>query len=297
MIRVLLDGRLGNHLFQIATGLAMARARGVALVLDAGLLPGVRKQTDFEALPALQFRFPRCLAPVRAGRWVRRLTGRFPHEWRPGRVLIEASRDYDERCATAAADVTLRGFFQNERYFAPAAPEIAGWFDLSPWLGRAPASAREAARHPNSVGVHVRRTDYLRPEHHVFHVCGAAYYRTAIDRMRRRLGDARFVVVSDDPAWCRRHLAAADIHVCDPPGGSFPMLADLAVFSACRHQIIANSSFSWWGAWLNPNPRRIVSAPDRWMNDHSVPLRSKWMRGFSTVPCDERAGLVADRFP
>lgn len=297
MIRVLLDGRLGNHLFQIATGLALAHARGVGLRLDASLLPGVRSQADFEALPAMQFRFPRHLASVRAGRWVHRLTGRFPHEWRPGRVLTEASPEYDGRCAAVAAGVTLRGFFQNERYFAPAATEIAGWFDLSPWLECAPATARDAARHPNSVGVHVRRTDYLRPEHHVFDVCGVVYYRRAIDRMRRWLGDARFIVVSDDPAWCRRHLLAPDIHVCDTPGGSFPMLTDLAVFSACRHQIIANSSFSWWGAWLNPNPRRIVSAPDRWMNDHSVPLRSKWMRGFAMVPCDEQPAVVADRFP
>lgn len=295
MIRVLLEGRLGNHLFQIATGLALAMARGVVLVLDASLLPCVRNQADFEALPALQFRFPRHLASVRTGRLVRRLTGRSPHEWRPGRVLAEASPDYDGRCAAAAAGVTLRGFFQNERYFSPVAAEIAGWFDLSPWLGSAAGAARDAARHQNSVGVHVRRTDYLRPEHHVFHVCGAAYYRRAIDRMRRRLGEARFVVVSDDPAWCRKHLAASDIHVCEPPGGPFPMLADLAVFSACRHQIIANSSFSWWGAWLNPNPGRVVFAPDRWMNDRSVPLCSKWMRGFSVVPCDEHSGLVVDR--
>lgn len=285
MIRVLLDGRLGNHLFQIATGLAVSRARCVPMVLDACLLPHVRCRADFEGLPALQFPFPRRLAPVRLGRWLHRVTGRHPHEWFPRRLVDEESLDFDPRCAGAAAGSTLRGFFQNERYFAACQPEIVRGFDLRPWLERAPAESRAELRRGPSVGVHVRRTDYLRPEHHLFRVCGIDYYRRALDRMRRELGSPRFLVVSDDPAWCRLHLRAPDIRVCDPPEGERGMLSHLALFSACDHQIIANSSFSWWGAWLNPNPSRIVLAPERWMADGSVPIGSKAMRGLATVAC------------
>ena len=115
---------------------------------------------------------------------------------------------------------------------------------------------------PRSVAVHVRRGDYL--EIPVFQVCDSHYYRNSMNQMREHLPGARFFIFSDDPDWCRGEFRDADTEVIDSGEAAANPLHDLHLMSLASHHIIANSSYSWWAAWLGDKPDQHVIMPDRW---------------------------------
>jgi hypothetical protein len=281
MIRVLLQGRLGNHLFQIAAGLALARSHGVPLVVDACLLPEVTNDLELRRLTVLQLPFPRRTASIACDRLNRRVRGRHSHEVVRAERYTEPGHDFDPAFRNLGRSAVLRGFFQSESYFAGIAADLRQWFDFAPWLQRAPAECREAVAQPMSVGVHVRRRDYIGT---FWELCDRDYYLRAAATIRDRFPTAHFVVVSDDPAWCRTQLGHLPSTIVDSSADPYTALVDLAVLAGCRHQVIANSSFSWWAGWLNAKPGRIVFAPDRWTNDDSIAFAAKRFAGMETLP-------------
>ncbi len=121
-----------------------------------------------------------------------------------------------------------------------------------------------------SISLHVRRGDYLLPENQALFggICTDAYYKEAMERMRQAYPGCRFYLFTNDKEWGRRWaLEAPDVENVDM--GCFSALGDYAEFvlmSMCRHNILANSSFSWWASYLNKNPDKRVLAPDRWLN-------------------------------
>jgi hypothetical protein len=130
----------------------------------------------------------------------------------------------------------------------------------------------------NSVAVHVRRGDYLRIP--VFQVCDENYYRQSMDEMRARIPDARFFIFSDDPQWCRQTFDAADTVVVDSGQAAANPLHDLYLMSLAGHHIIANSSYSWWAAWLGDKPGQQVIMPERWYaRDIHAPIEEKRWNG------------------
>jgi len=158
----------------------------------------------------------------------------------------------------------VRGYFQNERCFSDAAPDIRKLFSGA-------ADAPLPSTHPNSVAVHVRRRDPLRNPQHI--LCDVTYYLTAMRILRGLIRNPRFFIFTDDPGWCRSAFApfpGVTIH----PGGDEE--SDFAAMKSCSAFIISNSTFSWWAAWLSGSdavvcPSRIVSgldwyrAPERWI--------------------------------
>jgi hypothetical protein len=185
---------------------------------------------------------------------------------------------------TFSSNVVLRGYFQNECYFDRIAPDVRRWFDPSRWLIRAPDEYRVVAADDQSIGMHVRRTDYLLSAHRHFQVCDLDYYERAMAVARKRLPGCRFLICSDDVAWCRQQFTASDCVIADTHTASDSGLIDFALLSSCRHQIISNSSYAWWAAWLNSNPARLVLSPDRWTNDGSIPLATKHFAGMEPIP-------------
>ena len=117
-----------------------------------------------------------------------------------------------------------------------------------------------------AVSLHVRRGDYLQPSvwRNTGGVCCLPYYKRAIAEMQRRVGGAHFYVFSDDPEWCRANLPLDETAVFVDWNKKADSWQDMMLMSLCRHNIICNSTFSWWGAWLNNNPGKTVLAPDRW---------------------------------
>ena len=117
------------------------------------------------------------------------------------------------------------------------------------------------------MAVHVRRGDYLDPKHGGIYegICTREYYEEAMGRIRERWPDARFFLFSNDPDWIRRNLGGEG-RILVEGGSEETGYLDLYLMSQCCHAVIANSSFSWWGAWLIENPQKMVIAPSRWMN-------------------------------
>ncbi|MGD7654099.1 MAG: alpha-1,2-fucosyltransferase, partial [Verrucomicrobiales bacterium] len=272
MIRIVLLGRTGNILFQYALGTMLARKHGVPLVLDASWYnsEGWSEISHLLRLPldaTVSRRFSL------ASRAYRNLT-HGNHFWQFLNVpfLREPTDDqsFNPEFADAPADCVLFGYFQTPRYFEPIAgslrKEIAGLLEQVPLQSPAGLQSRLAA--PTSVAVHVRRTDYL--VHPALQVCDSAYYRQSIQHMRALVPGARFFIFSDDPDWCRRQFAGDDTEVVDSGPAAANPLHDLRLMGMASHHIIANSSYSWWAAWLAQRPGHHVIMPERWIADDSI---------------------------
>jgi hypothetical protein len=283
-----LFGGLGNQMFQYAAGRSLALKTGSRLVLDAAgfSLPTVRRgyALDGYALAAeIRFdgyrRSPRLSTvqfpvPQRSG-WIDRAARLLRARSIPvGRsagenafsVFNERSFDFDLRFRECGSQTYLVGYWQSERYFADVAGLVRQ--ELTYQRPPDPANAQWLARirAVNAVCVHVRRGDYLLPAHFKHHgLCSADYYRRSTALIRERLVDPQFFIFSDDWAWCREHLADADIVIVDankPDAGQ----NELRLMAACRHHVSANSSLSWWGAWLAASEGQVVVAPSPWFS-------------------------------
>ncbi len=136
----------------------------------------------------------------------------------------------------------------------------------------------------NGVSIHIRRGDYVtNTSANDFHgLCSLEYYSAGIEYVLSRVPDATLDVFSDDIEWARLNIRipAPTIFIDHNQGRS--SWEDMRLMSRCQHHIIANSSFSWWGAWLNPSPDKIVIAPSKWFADSSILtddiVPSTWIR-------------------
>ncbi len=265
MIVTRLIGGLGNQMFQYAVGRALALRRGTELALDLSAFakPGRGTPRQF-ALDAYEL-------PVRlaSAREIVRL--KYGSAWRAKLKLRQratylregVTNVFDPAVLRAGPETYLRGYWQTEKYFLDAREQLVR--DFAPRGGSAPGDLMRAIEALPSVAVHVRRGDYLTdPRARAsLGACSLDYYARAGAHLRQALGEPAFFVFSDDIAWAKANLTL--------PGPttfvSRPEIADadeLLLMSRCRHQVVANSSFSWWGAWLNQNPSRLVIAPRQW---------------------------------
>jgi hypothetical protein len=123
-------------------------------------------------------------------------------------------------------------------------------------------------RSTQSISIHVRRGDYVSNTTAAQHgVCGLDYYRRAVEYMLARLQSAHFFVFSDDPVWTRENLVLPGDATYVQHNVATSAFQDLRLMSLCKHHIVANSSFSWWGAWLNPGANKLVVCPKQWFVD------------------------------
>ena len=122
-----------------------------------------------------------------------------------------------------------------------------------------------------SVSLHIRRTDYIDEEHiHIHNICTESYYKSAIDSIRKRYPGAVFFIFTDDKEWCKEHFRGPKFFVVELDENINTDIAEMLLMSKCKHHIMANSSFSWWSAWLNDNPGKIVIAPEKWINNRKM---------------------------
>jgi len=288
---VCLFGGLGNQMFQYAAGRSLALKTGSRLVLDAtGFnLPNARRAyalADYPLAAQTRFdgyRYPPRQSPVRFpapkwSAWIGRAAqlvhaniipfGRAAGE-NAYSVFAERSFDFDERFWECGPQTYLVGYWQSERYFIDVADAIRRELSYPRPPDAANAQWLARIRAANAVCVHVRRGDYLLPAHFQHHgLCSADYYRRAVRLIRERVRTPQFFVFSDDWAWCRENLADNDIVIVDanrPDAGQ----DELRLMAACRHHVIANSSLSWWAAWLGASDGQSVVAPTPWFTHRS----------------------------
>ena len=157
------------------------------------------------------------------------------------------------------------GYWQSDKYFDSVSELIRKDYSFLGVSTRNKAVAVEMNKEC-SVSIHVRRGDYVGS----YPVMDEEYYLPAMDYFIKKYGNVHFYVFSNDIAWCRNHLNAECVSFVDwNTGKNSPY--DMWLMTQCRHNIIANSSFSWWGAWLNQNSAKEVVAPRKWFNGVSTP--------------------------
>lgn len=169
-------------------------------------------------------------------------------------------------------DVYLDGYFQSEKYFSNYAEDIKNLFKLSPQLRcEIMISAADKFKddfNGETCSIHVRRGDYLNsPDHHPTQ--DVSYYMKAAKKVGM---DKKFLIFSDDIPWCKENFPEMN-NLFFIEG--LKDYEDLLLMSSCKHNIICNSSFSWWAAWINQNPNKIVIAPQKWFGTAYAHLNTK----------------------
>lgn len=176
----------------------------------------------------------------------------------------------------------LTGYFQSEKYFGNIRGKVREsfcfseriWSGLSKELMEKIKGYQGKIENAKAVSVHIRRGDYLENNAVYGGICTEEYYKEAIAVLKGKVPDAVFVVFSNEPEWAKNWITGNfenrdDFVVIEGTTEDTGYL-DLFLMSRCHHYIIANSSFSWWGAWLNTNKDKIVIAPSKWVNDKDM---------------------------
>ncbi len=294
MITVSILGGLGNQMFQYAAAKALANKHGVGLNID---------DSPFRNYPLRPFLLDRLHVPEAAERtslnpanlppraesfavmrWrnrTDRALARFglPKLSRPGGSYSEPHFQFDPDFFRLGQTVSVFGYFQSERYFTGIADELRRYFRPCEPLGpKAMAMAVKIARTETPVSVHIRRGDYVKSAEtaRVHGSLTARYYTKALDVLQGMLASpVTLFVFSDDPADAEAVLDFVPrdklVHVGGDPDKPWE---DMSLMAQCRHHVIANSSFSWWGAWLNPSEQKIVIAPREWFTPAELRQRN-----------------------
>lgn len=291
MIIVNLIGGLGNQMFQYATGRAAAHRLGVPLLLDAsGFAQYELRRYELGELSiqgrlATEAELAGAGVSLKAPTLLRRI-GQTLGLSRPANLFKEASFAYDARFEKVMAPVYLSGYWQSERYFADIADLLRTELSLNQPLDaeneRIGLKIRDAGA--NAVSLHIRRGDYVsNPQTAQYHgVCSSDYYHNAVDYIAAKQKNPHFFVFSDDHAWVNENFKLNHEMTMVDVNGADRGVCDMALMRECRHHVIANSSFSWWGAWLSNGEGKVVIAPKRWFNDGNIDTKdlipSAWVR-------------------
>ncbi|MGY3054254.1 hypothetical protein ACVWYG_002460 [Pedobacter sp. UYEF25] len=171
------------------------------------------------------------------------------------------------------------GYWQDPRYFSEIEAEIREDLQFKLPLNPKNQSFLENIKLVNSVSIHVRRGDYLNEEL-LGGMCSVDYYLKGMALMNAKIDHPIFFIFSDDIAWCKKNLIANSTLIFIEGNHNSESYIDMQLMSNCKHNIIANSSFSWWGAWLNNNPEKIVIGPKKWIDDDSPNciMPKKWIK-------------------
>ena len=276
MIIVRLIGGLGNQMFQYAAGRSLAKRNNAVLKLDVSSYAEYYKLRkfslnafDIKATFASQSEIYKLT--LRPKGVLRKICNRlFNVKYsRPPSLIKEKHFHYDPRFLTLPDNVYLEGYWQSERYFENVHQELKREFVFKTPQSDLDRTLTENITSTNSVSVHVRRGDYVNnPEiRKMLHLLDRDYYRKSLDYFSQHLKDPVFVVFSDDKAWVKENFRFPYDMIFVEHNDESKCIEDLRLMSQCKHHVIANSSFSWWGAWLGSEPGKKIIGPGKWFVD------------------------------
>jgi hypothetical protein len=274
MIITQLLGGLGNQLFQYSVGRMLAEKSHTRLKLDTSafreyrLRPYKLQHFHVEADALTQRELRKFGIQDRSNGVFRRALHRFI-----GRASIpivsEAFYEFDPAILNLRAPCYLKGYWQSPKYFAEIDSLIRDELQVREPLDGENKAMAARIRDSLAVAVHVRCGDYLSNAHtNRYHgTCGPEYYRAAERLLCDRLGTVQLFVFSDDPDWVEANLRFSSPAIVLRHNGPERDYEDLRLMTYCQYHIIANSTFSWWGAWLCQHPDKIVIAPKNWFRE------------------------------
>ncbi len=287
MIVVQLLGGMGNQMFQYALGRNLSIKHNTELLLDNSYLgdnnfnhtsrPFALDKFHLKAsITTKKFKF------LKKRSLLNRLGSIFEGQDRL-KLVKEPFFYFDEKIEGAPDNSYLEGYWQSFKYFQGVEDQIRNDFRFTN-LQTEKNEIVKKINSSDSVAVHIRRGDYIsNPVTSAYHgVCSMDYYNKAIGMIKKKFPNAVFFIFSDEPSWVKENFQLdSEFYIVNNVSDSSSYF-DLFLMSSCNHAIIANSSFSWWGAWLNPYPEKMVIAPAKWFNDNSINasdlIPSKWLR-------------------
>jgi hypothetical protein len=283
-------GGLGNQMFQFAAARALSLARTEALLLDIYGFSGYGLHQGFELHRVFD-----CQVKIANERDIHRiLDWQFPPlirrivrrpamaVFRRDAFVVEPHFHYWSALNQVPSDCYLTGYWQSEKYFQAYAATIRADFSFKQAMMQKNAELADKISGVTAISLHVRRGDYVKNLKTAANhgLCSLDYYRSAIKYVAERVDTPFFFVFSDDPVWVKENLQIDfPCRYIDHNQGA-ESYNDMRLMSLCKHHIIANSSFSWWGAWLNARNDKIVIAPKKWFanaNDVSDLFPEGWV--------------------
>ncbi len=164
----------------------------------------------------------------------------------------------------------LDGYWQSELYFRDYGQEIKEIFTFPNNLDKVNNSIIDEINHNNSISIHVRRGDFLLKQNNNHNTDLKEYYLKAINESSKFLKNPKYFIFTDDPSWVSENFILDHSHIIVDVNHGRKSFLDMYLMSLCKTNIIANSSFSWWGAWLNNAKDKVIYAPKNWFNDKSI---------------------------
>lgn len=264
MITIKLKGGLGNQMFQYALGRKLSLSHQVPLALD------IRNLYSDQRIYSLD-KF--CLSDIQIIKnvsYFQKKLGKLQKLF--GRIEYQEPHFHFDNNIFSLNNAILDGYWQSEKYFMDIRNILLQDFQLKNPIQPTLQPHLHQIKEHLSVSVHIRRGDYIsNPQANAFHgVINIDWYHQAINYINQRLDNPKFFFFSDDIEWVKHNFPNQDRFYYIPPSPSGYEHDDMYLMSCCQHQITANSSYSWWGAWLNQNPNKIVISPKQWFLDKNT---------------------------
>lgn len=280
MIAINVNAGLANQMFHYAFGRGLI-AKGYNVVFDQSNFKP-RKQWSFEnvqlqdafpnielkKMPEGHFRLVFFSEDKPLGRFIylySRLLQKFGIEKYINEPTYAFCPNIEERIS---GNCIFKGLWQSEKYFSHCKEDIIKQFEFMSFDEQKNIEISSKMKSENSVAIHLRKgKDYLQSELMGKGLCPTSYYMNAIDYIKHHVDNPVFYVFTDNPNWVKENLNSFDYILVDwNPVSGKKNFRDMQLMTCCKHNIIANSTYSWWGAWLNPNPDKIVIGPKKFFN-------------------------------
>ena len=282
MIITILEGGLGNQLFQYAIGRHLSIKNNDRLVIDASVyLFDKLRHYDLGRynIKAEVGNIAICFFARVAKNIIPKIEKKITL---PIKYVKERNNYFNNEILSEQSNIILDGYWQSEEYFKDIRDIILEDLTLLANPDKENKKMLKRINNSNSVCLHVRRDDYVSdPLLQQYHGnLTQDYYNKTIGSICDRISDPEFFIFSDEPEWCKRKIITDRPHTYVDINGPDKAPEDLRLMSACKHFIIANSSFSWWAAWLSGYKEKIIIAPKRWYRtkDEGDIVPKRWIR-------------------
>lgn len=276
MVIVRLMGGLGNQMFQYAAARNMAIRNKMEVKLDISALLDKSPRENF-TFRDYELEVFNIKSEIASSEEIKRflpetLDFNFRIKQKLGftNVIKEHNHKVSSKYFSNSSECYLWGYWQNDKYFESVSNQIIQDFTVKDNYYRSSfLEFQHEVQSCNSVAIHIRRGDYVLNEaiNKRHGSCSIDYYLKSIELIKRKVADPKLYIFSDDLEWSKRNIITDLPTTFSENSENKVSFEDMYLMSLCKHNIIANSSYSWWGAWLNQNKEKIVIAPNHWFNN------------------------------
>lgn len=278
MIIVQLIGGLGNQMFQYALARNLAFLHDVEFKIDISTFKNYKLRryslNHFNIIEnfASKEDIDRFNRNKGVGKVIRKFIEKSKPYYKHFVVKEKFFFQFDPNILKLSNNVYLQGYWQNEKYFKNIQDIIREEFTVKYALEGKNKKIADQIQDTNSIALHIRRKDYISDSrtNQMHGFCGLDYYHKCVSLIAEKISNPHFFIFSDDIEWVKSNLRLRYPTTYVENNQPDKNYEDLRLMNLSQHSIIANSSFSWWAAWLNSNPNKIVIAPEKWLKNITI---------------------------